>query len=239
MKQLLLFLALVIAVVASSSSSLLLSNTLGNHMVLQRDRPATVWGFATAGVVVKTTFVGMTYAATAGADTVWRQALPAQPATSAPATISFTSSDGGVASLVDVLFGDVHTCSGQSNMRSPLASRHGPVLGFEPESNDGCQVQAIILSSCLSLYSATFFFTHPQRWWFLDFALGVSTLFQAVQMAMNAVILGNDAPQEVAVVSAYVVMAANYFDAVTGALMGCVSVMEIFIFRQIVWWPDG
>lgn len=113
----------------------------------------------------------------------------------------------------------------------------GGIAAFQPMSPDGCRVQAIILSSCLSLYSATFFFFRPQRWWFLDVALGVSTLFQAVQMAMNAVILGDGAPQHVAVVSAYFVMAANYFDAVTGAVMGIVSVMEIFFLRQGIW-PD-
>lgn len=94
-----------------------LSKVFGDHAVLQRDRPSTVWGFAPAGTTVKTAFQGKTYTSTAGADTVWRQALPAQPATKTPQTISFSASTGEVATLNDVLFGDVYVCGGQSNMQ--------------------------------------------------------------------------------------------------------------------------
>lgn len=84
-----------------------LSDTLGDHMVLQRaPQAATVWGFAPAGTVVKTTFSGTIYSSTAGADTIWRQALPPTAATAAGQTISFSASTGEAAALNDVLFGD-------------------------------------------------------------------------------------------------------------------------------------
>jgi len=93
-----------------------LSQTLGDHMVLQRaPAAAVVWGFAPAGTTVKTLFGGTTYSSTAGADTVWRQALPPTPASAAGATIAFTASTGETATLADVLFGDVYVCGGQSN----------------------------------------------------------------------------------------------------------------------------
>ena len=110
---------------AAPSSSFQLSNTLGDHMVLQRDTPALVWGLANAGVEVKTTFLGQTYTVTAGSDGIWRQRLPAQPSTPTPTSLSFTSSDGGSAQLSDVLFGDVHICSGQSNMQFTLLTNAG------------------------------------------------------------------------------------------------------------------
>ncbi len=84
-------------------------------MVLQRDVSSTVWGFAVAGTTVKTSFAGNTYTATAGADTIWRQQLPATPATAAGQTISFSASTGEKAALNDVVFGDVYICSGQSS----------------------------------------------------------------------------------------------------------------------------
>ena len=84
-----------------------LSRTLGDSMVLQRDRPSMVWGFAPVGASVKTVFAGTTFTSTAGADTVWRQALPATAATATGQTLTFSASTGGTASLSDVLFGDV------------------------------------------------------------------------------------------------------------------------------------
>ena len=97
--------------------SFAISASLGSNMVLQRaPQAATVWGFAAPGATVKTTFLGNSYTSTAGADSVWRQALPPQQATTAPATITFTPSTGEAAvTITNVLFGDVYICSGQSS----------------------------------------------------------------------------------------------------------------------------
>ena len=96
--------------------SFALAKSLGDGMVLQRaPGTARVWGFAPAGTTVVITFKGKNLTATADSSKVWRQALPPQPASSVPTTITFASSDGGNASLRGVLFGDVHLCSGQSN----------------------------------------------------------------------------------------------------------------------------
>ena len=48
-----------------------LSNTLGDHMVLQR-AGATVWGFGVPGAQVATEFRGRALTATVGGDGVWR-----------------------------------------------------------------------------------------------------------------------------------------------------------------------
>ena len=103
-----------------------LSNALGSHMVLQRDTSALIYGFAAPGVAVNTSMYGGPAAARfelqtiADGDGVWRQRLPAQPASRVDGTDSWgfniTSDVGDSASMVDVLFGDVAMCSGQSNM---------------------------------------------------------------------------------------------------------------------------
>jgi len=94
-----------------------LSATLGDHMVLQRaPHEAVVWGSASSGVKVSTTFKGQTFTAIADKDGIWRQKLPATSASLKAYTIDFSASSGETASLKDVLFGDVYICGGQSNM---------------------------------------------------------------------------------------------------------------------------
>ena len=97
----------VVLAVMACASAMTLSDTLGDHMVLQRDAtapPAMVWGFAASGTGVKTTFNGKAYNSIADSEGVWRQALPPTPA-GGPYTLTFVASDGSSAQLQDVLFG--------------------------------------------------------------------------------------------------------------------------------------
>jgi sialate O-acetylesterase len=135
-----------------------LSNVFGDHMVLQRDRPSTIYGFATAGTAVNTTMTsGATtreLTTTATPDGVWRQTLPVQPASRTDGSDSWTfaiASDGANASMVDVLFGDVHMCTGQSNMQFTLR------LGFNAteECNAVPQYPGIRVMSIYDNVSAT------------------------------------------------------------------------------------
>jgi len=124
-----------------------LSRTLTSHMVLQRSpRAATVWGLATPGTLVTTSFLGATYTSVAGPDQVWRQLLPPQPASpgSGPGlTISFNASTGDTAVLEDVLFGDVYICGGQvcpfSFPPSPTPSCLSPPLTLFPRPHNPCK----------------------------------------------------------------------------------------------------
>lgn len=101
---------------ATAASVCHVSNVFGDHMVLQRDKPAKVYGFANPGVLVTVSLNGVSVpAVTADNNGVWRTSLPPQPATTTPSTLSFSCSDGTIPSnIVDVLFGDVHICSGVS-----------------------------------------------------------------------------------------------------------------------------
>eukprot|EP00966_Prymnesium_polylepis_P119533 2762693-Prymnesium_polylepis.1 len=79
----------------------LLSSTLGSNMVLQRaPQQAVVWGFAAAGTTVKTTMdAKVTLTTTADAEGIWRQKLPATPASVVPHTFAFASSSGETAGI--------------------------------------------------------------------------------------------------------------------------------------------
>eukprot|EP00729_Bicosta_minor_P006043 gene6043-14072_t len=110
------------------------ANTHGDHMVLQQSpAKAQIWGFAKPGstiTVTSTASVATAADGTAGvtgvtaADGTWQVSMPAVKGSLKPATITATSSTAGTKpiTMVDVLYGDVWFCAGQSNMQFTVAS---------------------------------------------------------------------------------------------------------------------
>lgn len=91
-----------------------LPHVFGSHMVLQRDQPLAVWGWADAGEEVKVALAEQApVKATADAAGKWQVTLPKQSA-GGPLTLKVAGKNELV--LDDVLVGDVWVCSGQSNM---------------------------------------------------------------------------------------------------------------------------
>lgn len=85
-----------------------------DHMVLQRDKPLAIWGWATPGEGISVSLGNRTAATTTGTDGRWRVELEPQPMSKTPLTLTVVGSNTVVVN--DVLFGDVWLCSGQSNM---------------------------------------------------------------------------------------------------------------------------
>ncbi|MDP7290486.1 MAG: sialate O-acetylesterase, partial [Phycisphaerae bacterium] len=100
-----------------------LSKIFGDHMVLQRDKPIIVWGFAAAGekVTVKLARGDEAQMATATADAkgLWAAELKAMKASFDPAGLVIQGKSGKV-ELSDVLIGELWLCGGQSNMEWTL-----------------------------------------------------------------------------------------------------------------------
>ncbi|MFZ9159628.1 MAG: sialate O-acetylesterase, partial [Aquirufa sp.] len=94
----------------SAFSDVKLPTLVSNGMVLQRDIPVKIWGWANAGEKVIVTFKGKKLRALTDASGNWACTLPATPA-GGPYEIQVNE-----IRLKDVLFGDVWLCSGQSNM---------------------------------------------------------------------------------------------------------------------------
>lgn len=89
----------------------------GDHAVLQRDQPVTIWGTGAANASLTVTIANQSVTATAGADGKWKATLPALKA---GGPYSLTVSDGqATTTLTDILIGDVYLCGGQSNMEFP------------------------------------------------------------------------------------------------------------------------
>ncbi|MCO8120391.1 sialate O-acetylesterase [Stieleria sp. TO1_6] len=94
------------------------SAVFGDSMVLQREKPIHVWGWADAGSEVKVTLAGNTETATSDADGRFDVKLPTMEA-GGPHELSIQSG-GETQTFKDVLIGEVWLCSGQSNMQWAL-----------------------------------------------------------------------------------------------------------------------
>ena len=104
----------------------------GDHAVLQRERPISVWGKADPGEAVAVTLGDAKASARADQSGNWRVELPAMKA-GGPYRLAVTGADGSAAAE-DVLIGDVWLCSGQSNMELAVSHSLGADgAGFPPD----------------------------------------------------------------------------------------------------------
>ncbi|MGI8772473.1 MAG: sialate O-acetylesterase [Acidobacteriaceae bacterium] len=94
-----------------------LPKVLSDHMVLQRNAPIHLWGWAAPGERVTATLNSASGSATASTLGQWSLYLPAEPA---GGPYSLTLAGSNTITLADVLIGDVWVASGQSNMELPL-----------------------------------------------------------------------------------------------------------------------
>ena len=92
-----------------------------DHMVLQRDQPLPIWGWAAPGRTV-TVEVGPHSARTrANAEGRWRLTLPPLESGKGPLTMTVKAGDETIR-FTDILVGEVWLCSGQSNMGMSVSS---------------------------------------------------------------------------------------------------------------------
>lgn len=100
-----------------------------SHMVLQRDEPIAIWGWAPPGTEIRVTLgeeIGTTRAAEKAGR--WEVRFPPRPANANPQTIEITGGDAKVV-MEDILIGDLWVMNGQSNMAFGLKAVYQ--AGFE------------------------------------------------------------------------------------------------------------
>jgi len=95
-----------------------LASPFGDHMVLQREYPAPVWGQAAPGEKVEVTVAGQKAEGVADKQGQWKVTLPARPA-GGPYTLTVAGQNQ--IEIKDVLIGEVWLASGQSNMQFALS----------------------------------------------------------------------------------------------------------------------
>ena len=105
--------------IRSAWADVTLPSVIGSHMVLQRDMPLPVWGWADPEEKVTVTLDGKSAAATADAKGKWKITLPAHAADGKPHTLTIQGKNK--IELTDILLGEVWVGSGQSNMEFHLS----------------------------------------------------------------------------------------------------------------------
>ncbi len=103
-----------------ASAQLKVARIFGDHMVLQRDKPLKIWGWADQGDKVQLTLAQQQTTAKAGPDGKWTAELPAMPA-GGPYELIVKTKKNEI-KLTDILLGEVWLLSGQSNMEWRIKS---------------------------------------------------------------------------------------------------------------------
>lgn len=112
------FLSLLLAS-THAQAALELPPLFADGMVLQRERPVRIWGWAVPAASIRVELDGRSASAVADGDGRWEAQLPAHAA-GGPFRLRIEG-DGQTRVLQDVLIGDVWLCSGQSNMEFTVA----------------------------------------------------------------------------------------------------------------------
>lgn len=105
--------------VPAVGEGLCVSNVFQSNMVLQRDKPVPVWGWADAGAKITVIFDEKEQVTTAAEDRSWKVQLHAMPSSSEPRVMTITG-EKKTLTLENILVGDVWVLGGQSNMEFPL-----------------------------------------------------------------------------------------------------------------------
>lgn len=110
--------------VPAMKDGLMVHNLFQSNMVLQRDKPIHIWGWADEGKEVTVSFAGNTEKVTAANDGKWIVEFPAMAADATPKKMEISC--GGEKTLMEnILIGDVWLLGGQSNMEHPIARVEG------------------------------------------------------------------------------------------------------------------
>ena len=110
------------------SANVTLPKIFASNMLLQRDRPVKVWGWAEAGEHIRLAFNGQALATKADKGGAW-QILLAPMKYGGPYDMTITGKDS--IRLTNVLIGDVWLCSGQSNMEWLLKNANNAAKEIE------------------------------------------------------------------------------------------------------------
>ena len=105
---------LLMLFVVTAFAKVKLPNTISDNMMIQRDKPVSVWGWADSRERVTVSLNGQTMKTKAGKDKIWEVQLPAMPY-GGPYEMTVQGNTNTIV-LKNILIGDIWVCGGQSNM---------------------------------------------------------------------------------------------------------------------------
>jgi len=100
---------------------------IGDHMVVQQDKPVTIWGWAGKNEPVTVSFNGQEKKAVADGAGKWRVAFDPIKAGGVPLELTVLGAKGPAIVVRDILVGEVWLASGQSNMEWAMSWLPNPV----------------------------------------------------------------------------------------------------------------
>ncbi len=113
MKSKTLFVIVLFCLSLSTHAQVRLPKVLGDNMVLQRNKPIQLWGWANANEKISVTFKKQTVTTKANKNGEWRLSLKPEVA---GGPHQLTVKGKNTITLSNILVGEVWVCSGQSNM---------------------------------------------------------------------------------------------------------------------------
>ncbi|NUQ22601.1 MAG: sialate O-acetylesterase [Saprospiraceae bacterium] len=116
----------------SAAAAVRLPRLISDGVILQRDQPLKLWGWADPGEAVSLRFNNKQYETLADGAGNWQLLLPPQKA---GGPFEFTITASNEISVSDIYFGDVWLCSGQSNMELTMSR----LKEKYPEEIQNCQ----------------------------------------------------------------------------------------------------
>jgi sialate O-acetylesterase len=120
MKKFVFIFLLTIVVTFALQAEVRLPSVFSDNMVLQRDRPVTIWGKADKNEKIAVVLNGQTITAKADKTGNWKATLRPVPS-GGPYTLTVKGKNNSLI-LENILAGDVWLCSGQSNMEWTVAN---------------------------------------------------------------------------------------------------------------------
>ena len=113
--------------VPAKADGLCIHNLFQSNMVLQRDKPISIWGWASPGEEVMVSFGSQTQTTKAAADRKWMATFPSMAASAEPQSLTVKGRDKTL-TLENILIGDVWLLGGQSNMEFEIHKTEGGPL---------------------------------------------------------------------------------------------------------------
>lgn len=103
-----------------ASAQLRVAPQFSDNMVLQSNRPITIWGTGNSGSLIRCRFKAFTSETTVDKNGQWKLQLPPHNVSTIPETLRVEMEHESI-SLNNILIGDVWLCVGQSNMEWPMS----------------------------------------------------------------------------------------------------------------------
>jgi sialate O-acetylesterase len=128
------FILLFACLYFTADAQLSTAKLFGDHMVLQRNQPVPVWGWADKKSKVTVDFNGQSVSVKADDQGYWKAIL--NPMAEGGPYVMKISSGKSQLTYSDVMLGEVWICSGQSNMEFQLKN----ALGYKAEQKDAAQM---------------------------------------------------------------------------------------------------